>query len=144
MDSLRLATSDRVIPPAPCCRCGADGCHWDQIAGSPYCPDCQESLARGVAAPLVARTEPKRCAVCRRGGTVPFVTFPLHAPAPLEIALCPDHFRALLGRCLATRAFRQIRRQLEDLGMCTGQVFLLHEVFYDDRGRALRPAADAE
>ena len=139
MGGLRVVTAGEVSLLAPCCRCQAAGCHWDRIADKPYCPDCQEALALGEAEPLIEPVEPRRCAACNHSGAVRFLTFPLHAPAPVEIDLCPGHCRALLGRRLDKAAFREIGRQLTSLGLHSDQVFLLHEAFYDRQGRPLQP-----
>jgi hypothetical protein len=144
MDGLRVVAADCVCPLDPCCRCRAEGCQWDRINGVPYCPDCQESLAQGDAEPLRLRTERRRCALCVRVGAVGFLTFPLGRSEPVEMDLCPAHFRALLGRRLDRQAFARLRRQLEALGLSPHGIFLLHEAFYDDDGQALRPALEAE
>jgi hypothetical protein len=70
---------------------------------------------------------------------VVYQTYPLHASRPIEIDLCPRHFRALLARRLDRPAFRRLAQQLADLGLNVGQVFLLHEAFYDEKGRPLHP-----
>jgi hypothetical protein len=101
-------------------------------------------LAAGEGPPLVAQTVKSRCAVCNRVGTVPYLTYPLHLPGAVEVDLCPEHFRALLGRRLGPYAFHQLRRQLHTLGLCVQQIFLLHEVFYDSQGRALQPVVEAD
>ncbi|HXG08451.1 MAG TPA: hypothetical protein VNK04_01550 [Gemmataceae bacterium] len=143
MDSVRRVTCN-ISHQEPCSRCRAPGCYWDRIAGQSCCPDCEEALAAGEGPPLVARTEKNRCAVCGRVGTVPYLTFPLHVPGAVEIDLCPEHFRALLGRRLGPYAFQQLRRQLYALGLTVEQIFLLHEVFYDSHGRALQPVIEPE
>jgi hypothetical protein len=128
----------------PCSRCQATGCHWDQVAGKPICPDCQEGLAQGVGEPLIERTEKKPCVVCGRVGSLRFVTVPLEFRAAVEMDLCGDHVRALIGRRLNARAFQNLRGQLQDLGLKAEQVFLLHEAFYDRHGRALQPAREVD
>jgi hypothetical protein len=142
MESLRQVAKGHVSPLAPCSQCEAAGCRWDRIVGQPYCPDCEETLAMGEGPAFVARTEKQHCVVCDKIGTVSFITFPLHAESPLEMDLCPEHFRALLARRLGPQAFAQLRRQLDNLGLAVEQIFLLHEVFYDDNGRALQPITD--
>lgn len=142
MDSLRVVPGASASALAPCSQCEAAGCQWDQVMGRPFCPDCEEALALGQGPPLVLRTRPGRCAVCDRQGTVPFLTFPLHAAAPVEIDLCGHHFRALLGRRLTPDAFHQLARRLRAVEVRPDQVFLLHEVFYDVQGRALQPVLD--
>lgn len=122
-----------------CNWCQAPGTYWDHVAGRACCPDCEEALAAGVAPPLIARTERQRCSVCHRLGTVPFLTFPLHVTGAVALDLCPEHFRALLGRSLGPAAFLQLRRQLHALGLKADQLFLLHEVFYNEHGQALQP-----
>jgi hypothetical protein len=70
---------------------------------------------------------------------LPYLTYPLHASAPVEIDLCGGHFEALLGRRLERNSFRVLARQLQLLGVGVKQVFLLHEAFYDRQGRSLQP-----
>jgi hypothetical protein len=142
MDSLRLVAADPAEALVPCCRCGAQGQSWDRLAGMAYCPDCEETLARGEGPPLIAPTERRTCCVCDRLGTVPYRTQPLHAAALLEMDLCPEHFRALLSRCLGPFAYQQLCRQLRALRVGVEQVFLLHDAFYDPHGRALQPVSE--
>ena len=97
----------------------------------------------GEGDPLVARTDRKHCAICHHLGTVRFVTFPLHSRRPVEMDLCPEHLRALVSRRLGPHAFEQLRRQLTALSLEVAEVFLLHEAFYDEQGRALQPAVEA-
>lgn len=144
MDSLRITPMNANTQMAPCCRCETGGRRWDRIAGKPYCPNCQESLAIGEADPLIERTEKHRCAACARVGTIRFLTFPLHASAPVELDLCPDHLRALLGRRLGPHAFHQLRRQFQVLDLSVEEIFLLHGAFYDCQGQALHPAIEVE
>ena len=96
----------------------------------------------GEGDPLVERTDHKRCAVCHHLGTVRYVTFPLHSPRPVEMELCAEHLRALIARRLGPHAFEQLRRQLGTLRLEAGDIFLLHDAFYDEHGRALQPAAE--
>jgi hypothetical protein len=142
MDSLRLTPADSVFPKIPCCRCGDASRYWDRVAGKTYCPNCLEALALGQAPPLVERTERRRCAVCHYQGTVRYLTFPLHSRRPVEIELCGEHLRAMVGRRLGPHAFEQLRRQLTALGLEASALFLLHEAFYDQQGRALQPAVE--
>jgi hypothetical protein len=144
MDSLRVASRESVPHAATCCRCEAANSHWDRIAGTPYCPNCQEMMIQGEGAPLVLKTEKRRCAVCDGLGTVCYMTFPLQAKAPVEIEMCPRHLRALLGRCLEPHAFHQLRRKLQSLGLKVDKIFLLHETFYDTLGKASLPAMEME
>jgi hypothetical protein len=143
MEGLRQVSGDGLTPRAPCSRCAATGCPWDRIGDKPICPDCQEQLALGEGDPLVERLRPLRCAVCHLRGTVPYLTYPLHARDPLEVDLCPGHFRALMGRRLEGAAFAHLVRQLQALGLNAHQVFLLHEAFYDPEGRPLQPVPGA-
>jgi hypothetical protein len=142
MDGLRLVADAGCSPLDPCGRCGAAGCPWDRIAGKPMCPDCQESLALGEGPALVESVEARPCAVCRRAGTLRYLTYPLHTAEPLEIDLCGRHFQALLSRRLDRNAYHQLVRQLQALGVAPQQVFLLHEAFYDGHGRPLQPVPD--
>ncbi|HBI45629.1 MAG TPA: hypothetical protein DDY78_22675 [Planctomycetales bacterium] len=139
MSGLRLITEAGNTPMEPCVRCLAGGCPWDHVAGNPMCPDCQEALALGESEPLRQRVESKSCAICQRAGTLPYLTYPLHAAAPVEIDLCGGHFEALLGRRLGRNSFRVLERQLQLLGVNVKQIFLLHEAFYDRQGRSLQP-----
>jgi hypothetical protein len=77
-------------------------------------------------------------------GTLRFVTFPLDQRTAVEMDLCADHVRSLIGRRLNARAFQNLRGQLQDLGLRAEQVFLLHEAFYDRHGRALQPAREVD
>jgi hypothetical protein len=144
MDSLRLAAKETVPATIGCCRCLEANCRWDRIAGQAYCPNCQELLAQGEAEPLILATEKKGCAVCNHQGTVCYLTFPLQADAPVEMDLCPDHLRSLLGRRLSPPAFHQLRSKLAALGFDAEEVFLLHGAFYDSQGRAFLPALDLD
>jgi hypothetical protein len=108
------------------------------------CPDCQEGLALGQGAALIARTELQTCSVCGRKGTLRFLTFPLEPTNPVEMDLCAAHFRALLSRRLDPVSYQHLRTQLQGLGLEVDQVFLLHDAFYDRHGRALQPAAEGD
>jgi hypothetical protein len=96
----------------------------------------------GLVDPLVERTEKRLCCICSRLGTVRFLTFPLQSSTPVEMDVCPEHVRALLGRRLSMAAFAQLRRGLRMLGLSAEQIFLLHDAFYDQYGRALQPAVE--
>jgi hypothetical protein len=96
----------------------------------------------GEAEPLITRTENQRCAICHQLGTVRFLTFPLHWSRSVEMDLCGEHLRGLLGRRLGPHAFAQLRRQLGTIGLEVGLIFLLHDAFYDNHGRALQPALE--
>src|SRR5262249_36542472 len=108
MKSLRMVPNQRLPAVLPCCRCASAECSWDRIAAKAYCPECQEALVMGLADALVERTEKNHCGICSRVGTVRFLTFPLQIPTPVEMDLCPEHLRALLGRRLSTVAFDQL------------------------------------
>jgi hypothetical protein len=140
MESVRLASSEMVHSWAPCCRCAQPHERWDRVLGQPFCPNCEEALIIGESEPLVLRTERRRCAICSQQGTVNFLTFPLNASTPVEMDLCGQHLRALLGRGLRPPAYHQLRRLLTALGVDVGEIFLLHEAFYDSQGHALQPA----
>lgn len=142
MESMRLAPADSVFPRNPCCRCGDQSRPWDRIAGKTYCPNCLEALALGAADPIVERTDRRRCAVCHYLGTVRFLTFPLHSRRPIETDLCAEHLRAIVSRRLGPHAFEQLRRQLSGLGLDPAEIFLLHDAFYDENGRAIQPAGE--
>jgi hypothetical protein len=141
---MRMATAGNYGLWKPCCRCGQVALGWDSIAGKPYCPGCQEAIVQGEGEPLMAQTQRLPCSACRCVGTVTLQTFPLQSSQPLEMDLCPNHLRGLLGRKLAAHAYRQLRRQLTALGLDVHDVFLLHEAFYDAHGKALRPAGEPE
>jgi hypothetical protein len=96
----------------------------------------------GEGDPVVERTDRRRCAVCFHQGTLRYLTFPLRSRRPVEIDLCAEHMRCLVGRRLGPHAFEQLRRQLVALGIEPREIFLLHEAFYDARGRALQPAGE--
>lgn len=142
MESLRLALPDTVPLDLACSRCGAEASGWDRVVEDAICPSCEERLAVGEGPALVARTQKHRCTICHGLGTVRFTTFPLHSTRPVVIELCGEHLRALLGRRLGINAFHQLRRQLRDVGISCGEIFLLHEAFYDANGHALQPAAE--
>lgn len=144
MNPLRLVSRTQLSAAGPCCRCGETTQRWDRIAGRPYCPNCEEELVLGEAAPLREPTERRRCAVCDGTGTVRFLTFPLGQTAPVEMDLCPGHLRGVLGRCLPPSEFRRLRRRLHAVGLDVEQVFLLHDAFYDADGYALQPALGVE
>jgi hypothetical protein len=142
MEGLRLRTAATGTRDLPCSRCQATGCPWDWLAAHVLCPDCQEALVSGEGEPLIEPVEPRRCAVCPHVGVVRYGTLPLHGSRVLELDLCPHHLRALLRRRLDAVTLRQFGRLLQTLGVAWRQVFLLHEEFYDDQGRALRPVPD--
>jgi hypothetical protein len=142
MDCLRITAQDGGTGLVPCCRCGNDQRPWDRIAGQAYCPNCQEILMVGEAEPVAARPVRRRCAACGTLGTVCYATFPLRSPAAVEMDLCPEHMRGILARRLGAHAFHQLCRQLHGLGFQAADIFLLHDVFYDPRGRALHPLDD--
>jgi hypothetical protein len=143
MDSLRMVAHD-ATGAVPCCRCGSGERNWDRIGGKVYCPQCEEAIVLGECEPLVERTEQHACAVCGKVGTLCYRTFPLHATNPLEIDLCPDHFRCLMGRRLGPFAFHQLGRKLSAHGLAADEVFMLHSAFYDASGRALQPIPEVE
>jgi hypothetical protein len=142
MEGMRICPPNSIHLNVACCRCSGLARGWDRIADKAYCPDCQEGVVIGEAAPIVERTERKRCTICSAEGTVRFLTFPLNSLQSVEMDLCPEHLRALLGRRLGTHAFAQLRRQLAHLGLNVNDIFLLHDAFYDPQGRPLQPAAD--
>jgi hypothetical protein len=144
MDSLRRVPAPRAPAILPCCRCASAERNWDRIAGKAYCPDCQEGVILGLTAPLAERAEKNCCAVCNAVGTVRYLTFPLQSALPVEMDLCPEHIRELLGRRLGPSAFHQLRRRLVALGLGAESIFLLHGAFYDPQGRALQPATEPE
>ena len=144
MDSLRRAPVRWKPAVRPCCRCASAERSWDRIADKAYCPECQEALVMGLAEALVERTEKNHGGICGRVGTVRFLTFPLQSPTPLEMDLCPDHLRAVLGRRLSAAAFGHLRRRLRLLGFGVELIFLLHDAFYDEQGRALQPAFEPD
>ena len=144
MESLRLAPADSVFPKIPCCRCADSTRYWDRIAGKTYCPNCVEALVLGEGPPLIERTDRRRCAVCHHAGTLRYLTFPLHSRRPVEMDLCAEHLRSLVGRRLGPHAFAQLRRLLDRVGIDVSGVFLLHDAFYDADGQALQPALEWE
>jgi hypothetical protein len=144
MESMRMARADSVDLWKPCCRCGETALGWDRIAGKAYCPACEEAIIQGHGEPLVEKTERRPCTACRCLGSITVQTFPLESAQPLELDLCPEHLRGLLGRNLASHAYSQLRQQLSQLGLDVAEVFLLHEAFYDSKGRARKPAGEPE
>ena len=143
MPGLRIAPLNSVPLLIPCCRCNKEDRPWDRIAGKAYCPGCQESMILGESEPLVEKSENNVCAVCGQEGTIGYLSFPLGSSTPIAMDLCPEHFRALVGRSLPTPAFRRLAQSLGRLGVEVDDVFLLHRAFYDRYGRALKPASDA-
>jgi hypothetical protein len=93
---------------------------------------------------MTERTAKKPCAACGKIGTVCYLTYPLQTSTPVEMDLCPEHLRALLGRRLGPYAFHQLRRRLHLLGLGVELIFLLHDAFYDEQGRALQPATEPD
>lgn len=143
MDGVRLLPGVAGSTNIACCRCGSTGCPWDRIAGKVLCPDCQESLALGDAPAIFELAVRRPCTICHRPGTLPYLTFPLHANGAVEIDLCSEHLDSLLSRRLDRHAFHQIDQQLRILGLAVRQVFLLHDAFYDEHGRPLQPVPEA-
>jgi hypothetical protein len=143
MGGLRLVKGVEGTSLEPCSRCQSAGCPWDRISGKPLCPDCQESLAMGDAPPMMEPAENRPCLVCRRRGTLRYMTFPLHAPTAVEFDLCAEHFQALLGRRLDRHAYHQLDHELRRLGLAVRQVFLLHDAFYDEQGKPLQPVPES-
>jgi hypothetical protein len=144
MDSMRMAEPGSFALWQPCCRCGQAALGWDTIVGKSYCPACVEAIVQGQAEPIIERTQRRPCTACRAIGSVTVQTYPLKSSQPVEIDLCPEHLRGLLGRRLAAHAYAQLQRQLLQLGLDAQDVFLLHEAFYDAKGRALQPAGEPE
>jgi len=142
MEGLRLVTGEDLSPLVPCCRCAAAGCPWDRVAGKPICPDCQESLVVGEGPPLIERVEGRVCAICRQTGTLRYLTYPLQSERPIEMDLCGHHLRCLLSRRLDRLAQKQLEQMLRKIGVTVKQVFLLHEAFYDEKGRPLQPVPE--
>lgn len=142
MDSVRLTPAQSVFPKIACCRCADNTRWWDRIAGRTLCPNCMEALAQGEADPICEKVDKRRCAVCHHLGTVRYLTFPLHSRRPVEVDICAEHLRSLVARRLGPHAFEQLRRQFYVLGLEAADIFLLHEAFYDEQGRALQPAVE--
>ena len=139
MEPVRLAPADSVFPKLPCFRCGDPARHWDRVGGKTYCPGCLEGIVGGEGAPIIERADRRRCAICHHAATLRYMTFPLQSRRPVELDVCSEHLRALIARRLGPHAFAQLRRQLQGLGLSAGAVFLLHDAFYDEQGRALQP-----
>src|SRR5438270_13914682 len=127
MENLRIAPLHESPLILPCCRCARKERSWDRIAGKAYCPECQEAIVLGLSDPLIERAKANSCAVCHRLGTIQYLTFPRQSSTPIEIDLCPEHLRSLLGRKLRPYAFRQLRRRLESVGVHVELIFLLHD-----------------
>lgn len=142
MEGVRLLTCTGAVPKTACIRCQATGCPWDLIGGKPMCPDCQEQMILGTTAPVVERVDRRPCVICNHQGTLRYVTHPLHDSRAVELDLCSLHYQAMLGRRLDHYAIKQMGRLLQPHGLKVQQLFLLHEAFYDDKGRALQPVPD--
>jgi hypothetical protein len=144
MTGLRILAGYSIEATMPCVRCQADGCPWDRIADKPICPDCQERLAVGEGPPLAEKLDRSHvCAICGEAGTVQYLTYPLHLKEPLAIDLCGHHLQALLDRRLDRKSFQHLVERLDELGVTTQQVFLLHNAFYDPAGRPLQPVVES-
>jgi hypothetical protein len=143
MEFVRLAPAESVFPRLPCCRCHDPARFWDRIGGKTYCPGCLEAIVSGEGEPILERADRRRCAICHHGVTLRYLTFPLQSRRPVELDLCGEHLRALSARRLGPHAFGQLRRQLHGLGLDVNLIFLLHEAFYDEQGRALQPVEEA-
>jgi hypothetical protein len=98
---------------------------------------------------LLGQSEPLRlgkreglCSICKTSGIIPFQTVPLRCSSLLEIDFCMEHLEGLLGRRLTPKAIQRLAERLGELGLTSKQIFLLHESFYDPRGRALQPVPE--
>lgn len=129
-------------PNSPCGLCGARGCPWDLLDEIPVCPDCEEALALGEAAPLALPLQAGDCAGCGAGGTVPYATYPRHCKRPLDVPLCAPCFRALLGRRLRQDAHARLSAWLALRALRTEDVFLLSGAYYDETGLMTDPLED--
>lgn len=140
MSRVRLVAEQASSSTAttPCIHCEATGVPWDCLAGKVCCPDCMEAMVRGEGPAFIARLEDHRCCVCSLQGTVAFRTVSLDRRV-LAFDLCRGHLRGLLARRLDRRAFAKFRGQLAAVGVQVNRVFLLHDAFYDEKGRALQP-----
>jgi hypothetical protein len=143
MECVRLAPAESVFPKIPCSRCSDPARLWDRVGGKTYCPGCLEATIAGDGEPISERADRRRCAVCYHSATLRYLTFPLQSRRPVELDLCGEHLRCMLARRLGPHAFAQLRRQLRSLGLDVGVIFLLHDAFYDEQGRALQPVAEA-
>ncbi len=142
MECVRLAPAESVFPKLPCCRCADRARFWDRIGGKTYCPGCLEAVITGEAIAIRERADRRRCAICHHPVTLRYLTFPLQSRRPVEFDLCGEHLRALAARRLGPHAFTQLRRQLTRIGLDVAMIFLLHDAFYDDHGRALQPVSE--
>jgi hypothetical protein len=140
--TVRWLRSEGPVGLEACSRCQAQGCPWDRLAGHAVCPDCQQLILLGQSEPLRLERRPGTCSVCRVTGVVSFQTVPLRSARLLEIDVCPEHLEGLLGRRLTPRALQRLADRLGELGLTSKQIFLLHESFYDLRGRALQPVPE--
>jgi hypothetical protein len=139
MDSLRRLCVEEAPATEACSRCGCEDGRWDRIGDKPFCPRCEEAMMQGEIEGVRERPLEADCAVCGKSGTLRFLTFPLNADDAVEMHLCSEHFRNLLGRRLPPHAYHQLRRLLSTIKLDTREVFLLHDAFYNNSGRALRP-----
>jgi hypothetical protein len=144
MERLRVLAGTKMPGMAECSRCATGHRHWDRVGGKPICPNCQEAMIQGEAAPLIERAEPRRCVVCGKIGTIRFLTYPINAAQPIELDICGEHLQALVGRRLGPFAYHQLRRQLRNVQLHPEDVFLLHSAFYNLEGKALRPAVEVQ
>ncbi|MEI7685030.1 MAG: hypothetical protein WCL32_08390 [Planctomycetota bacterium] len=142
MERLRLGKATNMTHRLACSRCGDHSRNWDRVAGKSYCPQCLELLAAGEAEPIIERTDSCRCAICYHLGTVRYLTYPLRAARPIEVDLCSEHLRSLVARRLGPHAFEHLRRQLALVDLRPNDVFLLHDAFYDNFGRAQQPVEE--
>lgn len=140
--ALRWQPAPSPPPLEPCSRCGAEGCPWDRLDDAPVCPDCQQLILLGQTEPLRFSPIAGTCAVCKAPRILHFQTSPLRSDRRLELDLCGRHLQALLARRLSPRALHRLMIQLHELGLTCRQIFLLHESFYDPRGRALQPVPE--
>jgi hypothetical protein len=67
----------------------------------------------------------------------------LQSQKPIEVDLCGHHQRCLLSRRLDRLALKQMGQMLRKIGVTAKQVFLLHEAFYDEKGRPLQPVEES-
>ncbi len=125
----------------PCERCENETNLWDRLAGHVLCPECIEQMMIGIAPPIREPVTDVRCAICAALG-VTFETNLHRSRIAVHVPLCGDHLRDLAARRLDPPSFSVLYARLKNLSINRQKIFLLHDAFYDERGKALNPVDD--
>ncbi|MDO8648256.1 MAG: hypothetical protein Q7R81_00560 [Candidatus Peregrinibacteria bacterium] len=83
--------------------------------------------------------------MCNTMATVDYRTVPQQQGRErlrLVIPLCGSHLRGLFRRCLSPSIFHRLCGEVAELGVNPDSIFLLHDSFYDAKGRALQPVVE--